>query len=214
MSALRSLMLFVLALSVTGPAGAQEGGRDYYAGRGTELLRNVDKYHLAQGEQKLRARQYEYAFGDFDFMLSYFPNHPKALLNMAQLCGEWKAPRCNLDVTFENAIAVNPRAAGTYVVQGIWLSRVKRNKAAIDAFKAALALEPDSMNAHYNLALTYFDERDFALANEHAQRAYALGAPVMGLRQKLEKVGQWRPLPAPDAGAAPDARAAPAARAP
>jgi tetratricopeptide (TPR) repeat protein len=65
----------------------------------------------------------------------------------------------------------------------------------------ALTLDPNSINAHYNLGLTYFETKQFELANEHAQRAYQLGASPPGLRDKLVRAKQWRPIdtPIPDA---------------
>ena len=77
---------------------------------------------------------------------------------------------------FENAIAVNPDVAATYVLQGIYLYRAKRLPAAVTSLEKAVKLDPDSLNAHYNLGLVYFETKQFELANAHAQRAYQLGA--------------------------------------
>ena len=96
---------------------------------------------------------------------------------------------CLLDDIFERAVAINPKAAGTYVVQGIYLNRTKQYETAIERFKTALELDPDNLNAHYNLALTYLDTKQYELANQHAQRAYALGATPPGLRHRLQKAG-------------------------
>jgi tetratricopeptide (TPR) repeat protein len=172
---------------------AEPGNYDYYASGGTELLRNVERYHVGPGEQKLRSRQYQYAYGDFTFILHYFPNHPQALMLIAQTCDRWKSPHCDLAETFEKAIAVNPTAPGTWVVQGIVQSRAKQWPAAIASLKRAVELDPRSLNGHYNLGLAYLETGQFELANQHAQRAYALGAPVPGLRDRLKRAGHWRP---------------------
>ena len=54
---------------------------------------------------------------------------------MTQLCEQWKfSAQCNFAMVsdvFENAIAVNPDVAATYVLQGIYLYRSKRLPAAI-----------------------------------------------------------------------------------
>ena len=71
------------------PALAQPTNNDYYKGAGTELLRNVEKYHLGPATDKLRSRAYESGVGDIGFMLTYFPNHPRALMLMIELCEQW-----------------------------------------------------------------------------------------------------------------------------
>ena len=137
-------------------------------------------------------------------MLRYFPNHPKGLLLLAQMCAEGVTQHCDLDVVFEKAIATNPNVAGTYVTQGVYLHRVKRYREAIASYQRALAIDPDSLNGHYNLGLAYLETKQYDLANQEAQRAYALGAPFPGLRDRLKKSGQWKPVAAaqPGSGAA------------
>ena len=198
------------------PAVAQPTNNDYYKGAGTELLRNVEKYHLGLATDKLRSRSYESGAGDIGFMLNYFPNHPRGLMLLIELCEQWKSPRCDLQERFENAIAVNPNVAATYVLQGIYLYRAKRLPAAVTSLEKAVKLDPDSLNAHYNLGLVYFETKQFELANAHAQRAYQLGASVPGLRDKLKRAGQWKPIdtPMPDAASpiGSDSQASPAPR--
>jgi tetratricopeptide (TPR) repeat protein len=191
-----ALLAFAIAIAssiAAGPARAQPVDNDYYASKGTPLLRTVEAYHLAPAEEKLKLRQYQQARNELAFILKYFPNHPRALLILGQLCTEWKAPECLPDVVFEKAIQVRPDEPSVYVVQGIYLHRTKRYKEAIASYEKGLALDPDSMNGHYNLALALLETRQYDLANQHAQRAYALGAPLPGLRQRLQKAGHWKP---------------------
>lgn len=210
----------VLALACmclgSAPTFAQPTNNDYYKGAGTELLYNVEKYHLGLATDKLRARSYESGFGDIGFILIYYPNHPRGLMLLIELCEQWKSPRCDLQQAFENAIAVNPDVAATYVLQGIYLYRAKRLPAAVTSLEKAVKLDPDSINAHYNLGLVYFETKQFELANAHAQRAYQLGASVPGLRDKLKRAGQWKPIdtPVPDAASSigSDAQPSPAPR--
>ena len=198
------------------PALAQPTNNDYYKGAGTELLRTVEKYHLGPATDKLHSRAYESGAGDIWFILTYFPNHPRGLMLLIELCEQWKSPRCDVQERFENAIAVNPDVAATYALQGIYLFRAKRLPAAIASFEKALTLDPNSLNAHYNLGLAYFETKQFELANAHAQRAYQLGASVPGLRDKLKRAGQWKPIdtPMPDAASpiGSDSQASPAPR--
>ncbi|SRR6266542_3862424 len=194
--------LVLILASLCSPASAQVPDNDYYASRGTALLNTVERYHLYPGQEKYRSKNYHGAWDDFSFLLRYFPNHPRGLVLMTELCTEWKSSLCALDVMFDKAIALRPDATGTFVANGIYLHRIKHYNQAVESYERALQLEPDSLNAHYNLALAYIDLRRYDLANEHAQRAYALGASVPGLREKLKKAGQWKPLPV-DAGGPP-----------
>jgi tetratricopeptide (TPR) repeat protein len=188
--------------------------RDYYTSSDTELLNNLNRYHVLPAEQKISKHLYVYARADIDFILRYYPNHPQALLLLVQLCNE-PGQRCDLDLIFESAIAINPSAAGTYVTQGVYLHRVKRYADAIKAYKSALSLNPSSVNAHYNLGLAYIETKQYVLANEEAGHAYALGAPLPGLRDRLKQLKQWKPLdPAPSVDvSAPDGTADAAAAA-
>jgi Tfp pilus assembly protein PilF len=193
----------IVAPLVAGLAGAQPVDNDYYTTTDITLLRTVERYHVVPAQEKIRTKFYSAARADIDFVLRYFPNHPKGLLLMAQMCADGVTQHCDLDVVFEKAIAINPNVAGTYVTQGVYLHRVKRYREAIASYQRALAIDPDSINGHYNLALAYLETKQYDLANQEAQRAYALGAPFPGLRDRLKQSGQWKPVaasPAPEPG--------------
>jgi tetratricopeptide (TPR) repeat protein len=177
----------------------------FVAAYSTYELNNLNRYHVLPAEQKISKHYYVYARADIDFILRYYPNHPQALLLLVQLCNE-PGQRCDLDMIFETAVAINPNAAGTYVMQGLYLHRVKRYADAIKVYKSALSLNPNSVNAHYNLGLAYIETKQYALANEEAGHAYALGAPLPGLRDRLKQLKQWKPVdPAPSVDlSAPD----------
>ena len=73
---------------------------------------------------------------------------------------------------------------------------------AVEKFEHALDLNPDDINAHYNLGLAFFDLKEYDKANEQAQTSYALGAPLPGLRDKLMRAGAWKPVAASQSDAA------------
>jgi tetratricopeptide (TPR) repeat protein len=186
------------AALVSGLACAQPAtDNDYYTTKDAALLRSVERYHVQVAEEKIRTKYYSSARQDVDFVLRYFPNHPQGLLLMVQLCTDRSITQpCDLDLVFENAIAVNPNAAGTYVTQGVYLHRIKRYSKAIASYQRALAIDPSSVNAHYDLGLAYLETKQYDLANEQAQRAYGLSAPLPGLRARLQQLGQWKPVAA------------------
>jgi tetratricopeptide (TPR) repeat protein len=219
MSNALALALALAACLQSASALAQPAmNNDYYKSAGTELLRSVERYHVGPASDKLRTHQYESASGDIDFTLRYFPNHPQGLSLLMQLCEQRKSGSCApelLSDVFARAVAANPEAAPTYVAQGIYLYRIKQLPDAITSLEKATTLDPDSLNAHYNLGLVYLEAKKYEQANVHAQRAYQLGATMPGLRDKLKKAGQWKPLPAPPdvaPSASSDTRNAPTAR--
>lgn len=167
---------------------------DYYAALTSGRIRVVEQYHLAPCEQRLRALDFPKALAECNFILKIFPNHPKALFLMIQTCAQWKSSRCNAEDFLDKAVAINPRASATFVLQGIYFHGAHQYPKAVESFKTALELDPNSMNAHYNLALTFLETQQFDLANVHAQRAYGLGATLPGLRNRLTKGGYWKPI--------------------
>ena len=188
---------------VFGLAHAQQGDLDFYApreGADAQLFRNVEGYHLEPGRQDLANRNYRGALANSEFILDMYPNHPRALDLISQVCTAWKSPRCDADARFERAVARNPNAATTYIVLGFHYHRNGKVEQAIASYKHALELEPGSLNAYYNLGLAYVAQKQYALGNEAAQHAYALGAQLPGLRDKLKAVGAWQPI---DAAAQP-----------
>jgi tetratricopeptide (TPR) repeat protein len=178
---------------------------DYYTAAAdpehANTLHNEEIGHLKPGIQRMRERLFGSALTEFTHVLVVFPNHPIALDRLSMLCELWKDWKCagRLNDRFARAIAINPNAAGTYEVIGIAQARLKQPKLAIESCKKALELNPNSVNAHYTLGLMYLELKQYAAANEHAQKAYELGAPLPGLREKLRRVGQWKP----SAGSAP-----------
>ena len=51
--------------------------------------------------------------------------------------------------------------------------------------KTAIELEPDNATINYNLGLLYLKAKDYDKAAEYADKAYALGFPLPGLRNQL-----------------------------
>ena len=196
------LLAAILATSLARAQGTGSvvGTYDYYAAAASpqtlQTLKNVESFHIEPGRDRMKKRNYPGALQDFEFILNYFPNHPIALALVSDLCDlNWKSPQCDPEPYFERAFQINPKAAQTWAVYGLHLQRIKSNDKAIDAYKRSLALNPASMNAHYNLGLAYVDLKRFDLANQHAQAAYALGYPLPGLKDKLVRAGQWKDLP-------------------
>jgi tetratricopeptide (TPR) repeat protein len=196
-----AVLAAALASFAPGKASAQTPTDYYHAlATGTGGLQVLEQLHVRPGQGHLQARRYDQAFGEAQYVLKLFPNHPQGLILLVQTCAQWRSPKCALEDAFQKAIAINPKAAGTYTTQGIYLYRKGRYNDAIKSLKQALELDPSSVNAQYTIGLAYLATRQYELANEHAQRAYALGAPFPALRTKLEQAGHWKPIVVPEPG--------------
>jgi predicted Zn-dependent protease len=210
---------------VASAASAQQMHRDYYHAQDThddsQTLRNTEQFHVQPAIDRMKGHNYPGALQDLEFILDVFPNHPTALAMLSDLCDvQWKSPQCDADPRFLAAIARNPTAAPTFLIYGLHLQRRNQLPAAVEAYKKSISLNPGSANAHYNLALVYFDQKQFELANQEAQISYAQGIPLPGLQDKLTRAKVWKPLDPdqlkrlmepPPAPAPPAAAAAPAA---
>jgi tetratricopeptide (TPR) repeat protein len=195
---------YVLVLSLPlSSLTALAQGYDYYAPRKENAditrLKNVEDYHLGPGQARVAKREYVYAQQEFEFILRYYPNHPVALNLLSDLCEKARVPSCNADPWFEKAIKLNPEAAPTFLMHGLHLHRKRQLEEAVKAYRRAIELAPDSVNAHYNLGLAYVELKQYDLANQHAQKSYQLGAYPPGLRSQLQKAGKWNPNVVPSA---------------
>ena len=176
---------------------------DYYATpAGSELLRNVENYHMGPARKKMADKSYNYAQGDIDFMLRYFPNHPRALALMGEVATQTKRPFLARKY-FDRAIELYPERGGTYIVYGVFLHKAGDVQDAIKQYRTGLKLSPGDMDGHYNLGLALVQAGQYKEANRHAQKAYALGHPLRGLRAKLERANAWKPEKGKSGGEAP-----------
>lgn len=161
--------------------------------------------------------------GSLDYALRAIPNHPRALVLMAEFLD--KHPPCpaprqsgqpaaklvseivsqawqehNADFYFRTAIRFMaedthtiPKRPETPVLYGNYLLRKGRVDEALVQYKNAFALDARRSDAHYGLGMTYLAKRDSANALMHAKKAYQLGKPAPDLRDRLVAAGVWTP---------------------
>ena len=108
--------------------------------------------------------------------------------------------RYTVSCFFERAIAFAPQDVTARMVYGSYLLSMGQDATALEQLDAASRLAPEHATIQYNLGLMYVKKKEYDKASVHAQKAYALGFPLPGLKNKLKAAGKWRePPPAPQA---------------
>ena len=194
--ATRLALAFLALLALTGRTAAQsETYYSYYDQRvaARQQLRTVEQYHLGKALADIDGGLWELALSECDFILRYFPDHPRGLNLMAETARKLN----KLDVAesyFDRAIQLFPQSATTYAAYGIFKYRIGQLEESAQALKRSVTLIPDYAEAHYNLGLVYADLKQLDKANVHAQAAYRLGYPLPGLQQVLKRADAWATL--------------------
>jgi Tfp pilus assembly protein PilF len=191
------------AQSLPAKCGSLQNGYGPYdyenAAHRAQYLEIVERVHFDSGVEQLRghAQHPNDLVGDLDYTLRAFPNHARALYAVARYDllpphaqRRGPIPR-GADCYFQRAIAFKPSDGTVRMVYGIYLYKAGKLDEAVERMNEALERIPDSAEAHYNMGLVLFAKKDYALAREHAERAYALGHPMAGLRNKLKRVNAW-----------------------
>ncbi len=165
---------------------------DYYESE--EVRKWAESYHMKPGIKRMNERNFTSAFNEFDFVLRYVPNHPRALSLMGDITILMKRPELG-DNYFKKAFELYPKTAKaeSYKDYGRFLYLSGNNEGAIQALEKSLQLDPKLSLAHYYLGLTYCATKDFVRANHHAQIVYSKGFPLSELREKLIAVNAWNP---------------------
>ncbi len=85
-----------------------------------------------------------------------------------------------------------PDQADMVATLALYLYREKSYAEARDVLLSGLKhVETPSAEMHYFLGLTYVKLKNWDAAREQARKAYALGYPLPGLKNKLRAAGQW-----------------------
>jgi Tfp pilus assembly protein PilF len=165
---------------------------DFYsnAPEARHQLKVVEKYHWDRAMKHLKGGNYRQAHKNLDHILRYVPNHPHALERYSKLAVKRGKPKSALPY-LDFAVKFRPNSISTYIVYGIHRFRLGQFAKAAKRFRQALERDPDHAEAHYNLGLALLEQGKFAKARGHAQKAYALGYPLPGLKNRLEKNGHW-----------------------
>lgn len=175
-----------------------------------EKLPIVERFHFTPNVENLisEQRSSNFIISNLDYTLRAFPNHRRALLAVSkyerqqlrksrdnkQIYQPEKTTRGwpnTAECYFDRAIRWRPNDPAVRLIYGIHLHLTGKLQQAIEQYKIAEKMQPNVADLQYNLGLLYFDMKQYALAKQHARKAYQLGYPLPGLRKKLASVGQW-----------------------
>lgn len=199
-SLLALLGCVVLQAQADNGCGAVEryqSGGDYTHAEDQQNLKAVEQFHFTPNVERLIRGESGSLGADLDYTLQHFPNHHRALSTMARLGLRDKSvhpagAKYSIECYFERAIRFRPDDATVRSVFGGYLLALGQDQHALEQFQEAARLAPDNATIQYNLGLLYWKLKDIPHAREAAQRAYQLGFPLPGLRNKLQAAGQWQ----------------------
>jgi Flp pilus assembly protein TadD len=156
-------------------------------------LQIVEEYHFNSDVRSLRKGESSTVAGDLDFVLRNVPNHYDALA----LMGRWQVqngpPRSadngaeRAECYYQRAIEFRSTDARLHLIYGIYLHQSKRLADAEREYHRAETMGGDDAELYYNLGLLMIDMGDLTRARGYADKAYQMGYPLPGLRNKLRQ---------------------------
>ena len=168
------------------------------SGGGESPLSLVERAHFTTDvENLIRGASSFDPITDLEYTLRAFPNHHRALNAIANYYlkdRESFESEFSIECWFDRAMRFRPGDPLIRVVYGVFLAKQKKNLESLEQYEEALAMRHDLPEAHYNIGLLYSELEEYELAYQHAIQAYALGYPLPGLRNRLQRVGAWKAI--------------------
>ena len=165
-----------------------------------DVRHRVEDYHFTPDIETLRkGNTAELAGADLDYTLRAIPNNPRALLSVSRYATKMKVDRAQglrfpAECYFERAIRFVPDDPMPRVLYASYLKDRKRIAEARTQLDAAEKVrgDPANFDFDYNLGLLYCEVGAYDKALVAAKRAYALGAPLPALKNRLKAAGKWQ----------------------
>ncbi|NGZ87118.1 tetratricopeptide repeat protein [Duganella aceris] len=172
-------------------------GGDYTNADDREGLAVVEQFHFTPNVEGLLRGATGPLGADISYTLEHFPNHHRALAAITKLALRDKnrkphGARYTVDCFYDRALRYTPKDARVRALYGSYLLALGRTDEALEQVEQAAVLEPDNPASHYNLGLLYLRKKEYDKARASAEKAYGMGFPMDGLKNKLIAAGQWR----------------------
>jgi Flp pilus assembly protein TadD len=154
-------------------------------------IRLVEQYHFTADVEALRAGSATAMPGDLEYTLNSVPNHYRALA--AYATWELKNPKPgrarlrSAECYFQRAMTFRPDDPQLHVLFGTYLHRAGRLLEAAAEYDLAEKMGSSSAELFYNRGLLEVDLGHLDAARKDAEKAYAMGYPLPGLRNKLAR---------------------------
>ena len=166
-----------------------------------DKLKVVETYHFTDEVKRGSGGSNTFIGSNLDYVLRAFPNHAPALAVMAragQLKKKYKLPGAKYAVEcyFERAVRFAPDDGHARAAYGGYLYGLGRLDEAMAQYDQAVQMLPEDAGVNYNAGLLQFKKKNYAAANQLAQKAYGLGFPLPGLKNMLVGSGHWQELAA------------------
>lgn len=159
-------------------------------------LGTVEAHHFTPNVESLRHGNTGALGGELSYTLMMYPNHYRALVAFGNLSLRDKAlkpqsAKYSVGCFFDRAIRFRPTDGVVRMVYGNYLLKAGKTDEAAEQLQVAVNLQPENPTINYNLGLLYIQKKDYEQARTHAKKAYELGFPLPGLKNKLKEAGKW-----------------------
>ncbi len=163
-----------------------------------EMLPKVEGAHFTPSIEQLRFGKSGPVWAEISYTLRAFPNHHRALYAMMRYQLKLDKPvepyrpgrniLYPIECYFLRAVEFKPSDSMVRMLFGMYFHKINKPQKALGRYKEALKLNPEQTEAYYNLGLLYFDLKNYDASREHADKAYSLGYPLKGLKNKLASI--------------------------
>ena len=168
-----------------------------YRSASKDTLEVVESQHFTENIKNLIRGEDAFLGDDISYTLVRFPNHYPALQAMVKLSLREKDVRplsahYSVECFFDRAMRFRPGDGIVRMLYANYLLKLKgRAEEALEQYQEAVRIQPEHANINYNIGLLYLKIKNYEQSVVHAKKAYKLGFPLPGLRNKLKRAGKW-----------------------
>lgn len=203
LSLIAALMIFAVSIKLQaapycGEINVGASGGDYTNAEDRQTkVPIVEQYHFTPNIENLVKGNSGTLGAELSYTLEHFPNHHRALTALSKLAlrdktGQPAGAKYSVECFFERAIRFKPGDSIVRAVYSNHLLKMGRTDAALEQLKEAVNLQPENPTINYNLGLLYMQKKNYEQAGTYAKKAYELGFPLPGLKNKLMEAGKWK----------------------